>query len=143
MENENVRTSFLGDAGRSIGLTLIGGLLLAVIINAISSPQERARESDQELATDIANLRGEVDELRKEYQEHRVAIDSLVARLEIQVEQGTIDRYTARDATALKELLAERQQGNERELARLDRTISAITQYLTEERRWQEYERNE
>ena len=132
------REPFLGKLGATVTATVCGGVLVFALSAVVTAPQN----ADVEIKQSISELRAQVDELRATYQEHRANAGADIKELSIQVESGTNDRYTSKDAerdhARIEALDAERESALRRDISRIENQMGGIIKYMTEERRFQE-----
>ena len=129
------REPFLGKLGATVTATVCGGVLVFALSAVVTAPQE----ADKDI---IERLRGLDQRLRDHeavYNEHRANSGADIKELAIQVDAGTDDRYTAKDAAKdfarIEAIAAEREQRTRSDISRIDGQLRGIMEYLTEEQR--------
>ena len=132
------REPFLGKLGATVVATVCGGVLVFALSAVVTAPQE----ADKDIIETIRSIDERLREHEAVYNEHRANSGADIKELAIQVEAGTIDRYRANDAAKdfarIEAVAAEREQRTRGDLARIDKQLSDIFEYMTDERRFQE-----
>ena len=129
------REPFLGKLGATVTATVCGGVLVFALSAVVTAPQE----ADKGIIETVKRIDQRLRDHEAIYNEHRANSGADIKELAIQVNAGTIDRYTAKDAAkdlgAIKAIDDEREHRTRSDMARLEDRIERLEEHNEQEHR--------